>query len=57
MSTLERRRDEIRSQAANQGVTIEQLPSGLLHLRGEGVDLRVRDLADVHPADLKPGRW
>jgi len=57
MSTLDRRRDEIRRKAADQGVSIEVLPSGAYWLRGEGVDLRVRDLADVHPADLKPGRW
>lgn len=54
---LERRRAEIRRQAVERGVSIEQLPSGAYRLRGDAVDLRVRDLADVHPADLMPGRW
>lgn len=54
---LEARRNLVRDQAAELGIRVELLPSGVYHLRGDGVNMRVRDLADVLRADLVPGRW
>ncbi len=54
---LEARRNLVRDQAVELGIRVELLPSGVYHLRGDGVNMRVRDLADVLRADLVPGRW
>lgn len=50
-------RESVRRRAAELGIVIETLPSGLHHLRGKLVDFKVRDLADVLPHDLEPSRW
>lgn len=57
VSRAEARRNLVRDQAAELGIRVELLPSGVYHLRGDGVNMRVRDLADVLRADLVPGRW
>lgn len=53
----EQRRDHIRRRAEALSIKIEELPSGLLRVRGKFVDFKVRDLADVLPHDLEPSRW
>ena len=50
-------RESVRRRAAELGIAIETLPSGLLRVRGKFVDFKVRDLADVLPHDLEPSRW
>lgn len=57
MKGRDRTRESVRRRAAELGIVIETLPSGLHHLRGKLVDFKVRDLADVLPHDLEPSRW
>ncbi len=57
MNKRDRAREGVRRRAAELGIVIEAMPSGLLHLRGKFVDFKVRDLADVLPHDLVPSRW
>lgn len=49
-----KRREEIRLLAARRGVAVRVSPSGLYHLKGKGVDLKVTDLADVYESDFLP---
>ncbi|WP_312920130.1 hypothetical protein [Stutzerimonas nitrititolerans] len=57
MNKRDHAREGVRRRAAELGIVIEALPSGLLHVRGKFVDFKVRDLADVLPHDLEPSRW
>lgn len=57
MSRRDQAREVVRRVAAEKGVKIELLPSGVYHLRSKLVDFKVRDLADVLPHDLEPSRW
>lgn len=49
-----RRREKIRQMAAQRGVDIRVMESGAYHLRGKGLDLKVKDLADVYESDFVP---
>lgn len=49
-----KRREEIRLLAARRGVAVRVSPTGLHHLKGKGIDLKVIDLADVYESDFLP---
>lgn len=46
------KRDQVKAMAAEAGVKIHRLPSGLYQLHGRGVDLLVVDLAYVRRSDI-----
>lgn len=49
---LQAMRAAVTAKAAQMGISIQHLPSGLYHLRGKGLDLKVLDLANVHRNEL-----
>jgi len=49
----ESRREKIRALIRDRGLSMTTRPDGLIHIKGPGVDLLVRDLIHAHAGDLR----
>jgi len=48
----EQRRQAVRKQIDEMGLTLTTCPNGLFHVTGRGLDIRAKDLAAISDRDL-----
>lgn len=49
----EQRRQAVRKQIADMGLTLTTTPNGLFHVTGRGLDIRAKDLSAISDSDLR----